>query len=52
MYQLVQLFRLPIYSGRIPTLAELLPALIISLVTLVIGWWVFTSKSDEFAYRI
>ena len=52
MYQLVQLFRLPIYSGRIPTLAELLPALIISLITLVIGWWVFTSKSDEFAYRI
>lgn len=52
MYHFVRLFRLPIYDGRIPTFEEILPGLIISIVTLVIGWFFFTSKSDEFAYRI
>lgn len=51
MYQLIRLFRLPIYDGRLPTLEELLPALVISLAVLIIGWFYFTSKSDEFAYR-
>ena len=52
MYHLIRLFRLPIYDGRIPTLEEILPAAIFSLIILVIGWFFFTSKSDEFAYRI
>jgi len=52
MYHLVKLFRMPIYDGRIPTLEEILPAAIMSVVVLVIGWLFFTSKSDEFAYRI
>jgi ABC-type polysaccharide/polyol phosphate export permease len=52
MYQLIRLFRLPIYNGRIPTLEELLPAGILSIIVLIIGWIYFTAKSDEFAYRI
>lgn len=52
MYQLVRLFRLPIYDGRIPTLAEIWPAAVVSIAVLVIGWLFFTSKSDEFAYRV
>lgn len=48
---LINLFRLPIYEGRIPTLADLLPAIIIAVVALVLGWWVFAKKSDEFSYR-
>jgi ABC-2 type transport system permease protein len=48
---LIQLFRMPIYEGKIPALPDILPATIISLLALVIGWWVFTKKSDEFAYR-
>ncbi len=52
MYYLVNLFRIPLLDGRIPTFGELLPALICGLVTLAIGWVFFTSKSDEFAYRI
>jgi len=52
MYHLVQLFRLPIYDGRVPTIQELLPAAIVSIIILVIGWIFFTAKSDEFAYRI
>ncbi|MCE5226957.1 MAG: ABC transporter permease [Porphyromonadaceae bacterium] len=52
MYHLIRLFRLPIYGGRIPTIEEILPAAIISIIVLVVGWLFFTSKSDEFAYRI
>jgi ABC-type polysaccharide/polyol phosphate export permease len=52
MYHLVRLFRLPVFYGRFPTLAELLPALGVSLAILLLGWWVFSRKSDEFAYRI
>lgn len=52
MYYLIRLFRLPIYDGRIPTFEEILPAAAIGMGTLIIGWIFFTSKSDEFAYRI
>ncbi len=52
MYYLVRLFRLPLLDGRFPTVGEFLPAAIIGIATLTIGWIFFTSKSDEFAYRI
>jgi ABC-type polysaccharide/polyol phosphate export permease len=52
MYHFVTLFRIPIYFGLLPTLGELLIPLGISLFFLVLGWLVFTRKSDEFSYRI
>jgi ABC-type polysaccharide/polyol phosphate export permease len=52
MYHMVKLFRIPVYYGRLPTPIELLIPLVISLTVLIIGWLVFTKKSDEFAYRI
>jgi ABC-2 type transport system permease protein len=52
MYYLVNLFRLPLLDGRIPTFEEILPAAICGVGALVFGWIFFTSKSDEFAYRI
>jgi len=52
MYQLIRLFRLSIYDGRLPTIEEILPSAVISIVVLIIGWIFFTSKSDEFAYRV
>jgi ABC-type polysaccharide/polyol phosphate export permease len=52
MYWMVKMFRLPIFDGRIPTWAELWPALVWSVLTLVIGWLYFTSKTDEYAYRV
>jgi ABC-type polysaccharide/polyol phosphate export permease len=52
MYHMVKLFRIPIYFGRLPSLMELLVPLAIATIALVLGWVVFTRKSDEFAYRI
>ncbi len=52
MFGIVHLFRTPIYEGRLPTWQEFWPSMIISLVVLAVGWLVFSSKSDEFAYRV
>ena len=52
MYHLIRLFRLSIYEGIVPTFEEILPSLVISIITLMAGWILFTSKSEEFAYRI
>lgn len=52
MYYLVELYRMPVYYGRFPTWAELIPAVLISISLLITGWWLFSKKSDEFAYRI
>ncbi len=52
MYYLLTLFRAPIYDGRIPEWSEFLITGGISLITLLVGWSVFTSKADEFAYRV
>ena len=52
MYYLIKLWRLPLYDGRWPTWGEVWPAGVIAIVTLLIGWYLFTSKSDEFAYRV
>lgn len=52
MYYLVKLFRVLVYYGRAPTSAELIPAVLVALVMLAIGWIVFTRKASEFAYRI
>jgi len=52
MYNLIRLFRMPVYDGRLPTWEEFWPSLLISMSVLIVGWLVFTSKSDEFAYRV
>jgi ABC-type polysaccharide/polyol phosphate export permease len=52
MYHLINLFREPIYAGKIPEIEEILLCAVISLVALFVGWMAFTSKADEFAYRV
>ena len=52
MYYFVNLYRITKYYGRLPTWEEFLTAFIISVVLLLVGWWFFSRKSDEFAYRI
>jgi len=52
MYYLVKLWRLPLYDGKWPAWGDIWPAAAIGIVTLLVGWFIFTSKSDEFAYRV
>jgi ABC-2 type transport system permease protein len=52
MFYLIELFRMPIYYGKVPDLSLVMIAGGISIVTLFAGWIYFTGKSDEFAYRV
>lgn len=52
MYNLLELFRVPIYQGFVPGHNTILAAVATAVVALLAGWWVFTRKADEFAYRI
>jgi ABC-type polysaccharide/polyol phosphate export permease len=52
MYYLIELFRMPIYYGQVPDLSLVLISAGIAFFTLFAGWMFFTSKSDEFAYRV
>ena len=52
MYYLIDLFRTPILEGKVPDITEFLMAGGIGLISLLIGWLVFSHKADEFAYHI
>jgi len=51
MYYFVQMMRAPIYEGTLPPLSIIQTGAVIAISTLVIGWIIFSHKSDEFAYR-
>lgn len=52
MYSMIKIFRMPVYEGLIPTFQQLLPAILWGVGTLLVGWIFFTSKSDEYSYRV
>ncbi len=52
MVTLLEVFRAPIYLGTMPDANTLLTATVMAVAALLIGWWTFTRKADEFAYRI
>ncbi len=52
MYYLVKVFREPIYDGVLPSGSLLAAAALIACVTLALGWIVFSSRADEFTYRL
>ena len=52
MYSLVEMFRQPVYYGQFPDMATSLTASITSVAFLVVGWVIFTRRSDELPYRI
>lgn len=52
MYEIIRIFRMPIYEGTIPSFRLLWPPALVSIIVLIVGWLVFTRKADEFAYRI
>jgi ABC-type polysaccharide/polyol phosphate export permease len=52
MSYLVEIFRSLVYNGILPQTQHLVISLVLAVVALIAGWWVFTRKADEFAYRI
>ncbi|MDE3092128.1 MAG: ABC transporter permease, partial [Chloroflexota bacterium] len=52
IYYFIELFRVPIYQGQLPDLSILICASLIAVGSLLVGWWFFTRKADEFAYRV
>ena len=52
MFYMIRIFRVTIYDGRFPYLSEFTTALVVGLVALLIGFYVFTRKANEFGYRI
>ena len=52
MYYFLEIYRAPIYYGKLPALDIFIPAVLIAFLTLIVGWIVFTNKADEFSYRI
>jgi ABC-type polysaccharide/polyol phosphate export permease len=51
IYPLLKLFRLPTYYGSIPTWEEFLPAAAVGLITLAIGWTIFSLKANAIDYQ-
>jgi ABC-type polysaccharide/polyol phosphate export permease len=52
LVHLLQIFRSLIYEGAMPPLSLWGLVFLLALLTLVLGWIIFTRKVDELAYRI
>jgi ABC-2 type transport system permease protein len=52
MYHLIEMFRVPIYQGSLPGPHTMLAAAVSAVLALLVGWWVFNRKAEEFGYRI
>jgi len=52
LYHILRLFRMVIYSGVFPTTEQWLIAAAISIITILIGWMVFTKQADQYGYRV
>lgn len=52
MTTMISLFRSLIYYGELPALNITLAAIAMAVISLTVGWWIFTKRVDEFAYRI
>ena len=52
MHHIVETFRAPVLRGTLPEPASLAIAAASSLLMCAFGWWFFTRKADEFAYRL
>lgn len=52
MYYLIQIFRLPIYEGALPSTQMLLIGTGIALLIFLLGWVVFSKNVDKLNYRI
>jgi ABC-type polysaccharide/polyol phosphate export permease len=51
LYDMMLCWREPIYRGALPPMDSVLKALVWSVGTLLVGWWVFSRRSHQFALR-
>jgi ABC-type polysaccharide/polyol phosphate export permease len=51
-YYIITLFREPLYNGTVPDLSVWLIASAFALLAILFGSYIFTSRSNEYAYRI
>jgi ABC-type polysaccharide/polyol phosphate export permease len=52
LYHVLRLMRIVIYDGIFPTSHQWLVAIIISFLTLIVGWYIFTKRADSYGYKI
>ena len=52
MFYLITAFRSPIHDAAPPDPAFLAMSLIVTIVSLAVGWVLFTSRADRIAYRV
>lgn len=52
IYDVIKLFRIPIYEGHLPSFVSFVAAFSFAVVVLLFGWWLFVKKADQIAYRI
>jgi ABC-type polysaccharide/polyol phosphate export permease len=52
MYHLMEVYRAPLYVGWLAGPKTTMAAAVAAILTLVFGWWSFSRKADEIAYRI
>jgi ABC-type polysaccharide/polyol phosphate export permease len=52
IYYFLEIFRQPIHRGILPDGGLVLRACLIAVGVFFVGWWFFTRKCDEFAYRV
>jgi ABC-type polysaccharide/polyol phosphate export permease len=52
IYTLLVLFRDPIYLGTVPDPSLIMAGVFSAVLALTVGWWIYTRKADEFAYRV
>lgn len=52
MVHILQLFRQPLFEGTLPPINEFVISTIIAIGTLLFGWYLFTKRINDYAYRI
>ncbi|MBI1761765.1 MAG: ABC transporter permease [Acidobacteria bacterium] len=52
MFHLIEIFRAPLFIGWLAGPKTVAAATLAAFVTLAFGWWYFSRKADELAYRI
>jgi ABC-type polysaccharide/polyol phosphate export permease len=50
MYHIVKMFRAPLFEGVLPDTKTLIAAVVVSSLTLITGWLLYSKRADEFAY--